>query len=912
MTPLPKSIREYLERHPEAKAVGETLLCSPSALNLLAQDPDQLILLSSCVHKQWDEGEMRVVLDGYSVDDIETLKRALRKFRRQVELRLMVRDIGGLADHGEIMATGACMADLTVTFALDHLNTWLQAVHGTPCAEKDGKDQDLIVIGMGELGGEEFNFSSDMDLIFAYLEDGKTRGSTTIHNREYFTKLAKQLIDVLSDVTEDGPLFHVNTGLRPHGKDGPPVSGFHDLERYYHFQEREGERYAWLKGRVICGHDKEIAGVLSPFIFRKNLDLCSFLPLQELKEQIQWEKRHYDTENNIYLGNGGIREIEFVVRVFQLVFGGRHKDLQVRSTLKALGRLKDNNLLPEQAVTELRDAYIFLRKVERRLRYIRDPQPSVLPPNPAGKENLLRAMGYSTWEEFQERLVEHRSNGSRHFELVLGAPPKTDRFYPTHLLWKEELKKEDAVHHLKELGYGEPADTWTRLNKMKRGDVYQKLAPSSRKWIDRLIPSIIETAASISHPDITLARVLHLLESISRQEGYLAMLLERPHALQRVVKLSHASSWLAGYLRKHPVLLERLFGKRNVYSAVNTEQLETVLSREMESCGTEDVEDRMDCLRRFKQSYIFNLVVQDLDGILRLEHATSEVSNLADALLRCILTNVWQGMGKKGDPKFIIVAYGKLGSREMSYTSDVDIVFLYDDEEPDAIDTYLRLAQRVNKWLTTYTSAGTLFETDFRLRPDGQKGELALPIAPFEEYQKNRAWVWEHQALTRARWVAGDEGLGRTFEKIRRDVLIHPRDLESLREEIVKMREAMRKEHSSPPEGFFNLKHHRGGIVDVEFMVQYLVLAHANQYPVLTDNIGNIRLLQLAGRLDLVPVALANCVGNAFRQLLLQLHFRRLQGEEDGLIELEKAMPHSGAVEELWGLLLGNYGKLKD
>ncbi len=903
MPPLPKSIDEYLKRHPEGTVIEKALLYSPPTLDLIERDPDQLMFLTAFLHTRWDEKQMFDILNGYSVEDIESLKRALRKLHNQVALRLMARDTGGLADFDEITATNTRMAELAITFSLNHLHPWLQTIHGVPYDEKNGINQDLVVIGMGELGGGELNISSDMDLIFTYLRDGETRGPATISNREYFIKLAQQLIDVLSDVTEDGPLFRVHTDMRPYGKGGPLVSGFRDLERYYHFQGREWERYAWIKGRVICGPGEKIVEMLYPFIFRKNLDFDSFRPLQELKEQIQWKKRHYKTDNNIYLGNGGIREVEFVVRVFQLVFGGRNGDLQTHSTLEALRRLKENDFLPEQAVNELQDAYIFLRKVERRLLYTRERQSPDLPQDTTGEKNMLGAMAYSTWEEFLGNLEENRSKVSRHFELVLGAPPKARRFYPLHLLWNEELKKEDAVHCLKELGYKEPVDTWMRLNKMKRGDVYKKLTPSNKKCIDRLAPPVIESAASFANPDVTLTRMLNLLESISSQEGYLTMFLERPHALQRVVKLSSTSSWLFGYLRRHPELLDGLMEKRKIYSAANTGQLSIVLSRELELCHSGGIEERMICLRRFKQLYIFDLVMQDLDGLLRLEHATTEVSNLADALLQCILRNIWQEMGKQGTPKFLIVAYGKLGSREMSYTSDVDIVFLYDDKEPDAIDTYPRLAQRVNKWLTAYTSAGTLYETDFRLRPDGEKGELALPITPFAEYQKNRAWVWEHQALTRARWVAGDEELGRTFEKIRMEVLTQPRDRKALQEEIIKMRDKMRSENSAPPEGFFNLKHHRGGIVDVEFIVQYLVLAYANQYPALMDNTGNIRLLQLAGRLDLIPTALSKHVGNAFRQLLLWLHFCRLDGEENGLVELEKAAPHAGAVEELWELI---------
>ncbi|MEN6628826.1 MAG: bifunctional [glutamate--ammonia ligase]-adenylyl-L-tyrosine phosphorylase/[glutamate--ammonia-ligase] adenylyltransferase, partial [Sulfuricella sp.] len=832
-------------------------------------------------------------------------KKVLRTLRQQVMMRLIVRDLAGLADLREVMATASQMAEVTVSFALARLDGWLRSQYGAAIGEDSGDEQDLVVVGMGKLGGGELNVSSDIDLIFAYPEEGETAGPRKTSNHEYFALLGKKLIGALNDTTADGFVFRVDMRLRPYGDSGPLVCSFAMLENYYLTQGREWERYAWIKGKPLTGSlYRELADILRPFVFRKYLDFGAFASMRGLHAQIRQEVTRRDMSDNIKLGPGGIREIEFIAQVFQLIRGGKETILQTRSTLTALDLIEQRNLLPAQTVAELRDAYFFLRNLEHRLQYLEDAQTQTLPENEADRLIIATAMGFADWPAFMAKLDSHRDKAERHFEQVFAAPHSTQDSHPLATLWHGAPDDEAAIARLAAQGYRHAAETWQRLRSLRESSRYNQLPDESRTRFDALMPPLIEVACDFPNPDETLERILHLVENISRRGTYLALLLEYPQTLNQVAKLCSASPWVSDYLTQHPILLDELLDTRELYALADREHLRSELV-ELLNAATGDTERQMDIMRHFKQAQTFRLVAQDLAGILPLEILSDRLSDLADLILDETIRLAWAGLRTKhrDTPRFAIIAYGKLGGKELGYASDLDIIFLYDDDAPDAAEIYARLAQRISTWISSMTAAGILYETDLRLRPNGASGLLVSTVPAFEEYQKKQAWAWEHQALTRARFSAGDADVGAAFERIRIDVLRQQRDAATLREEILNMRQKMLDAHPNPS-GLFDIKHDRGGIIDVEFLVQYLVLRFSPIHPELTRDAGNLALLRIAGELGLVPVDQAQQVRDAYREYRLLQHQLRLQGGAHARIEPAQVAGLASAVKQLWQAVL--------
>ncbi len=838
--------------------------------------------------------------------DEANLKTALRTLRKRVMLSLIVRDISGLADLNEVMTTISSLADVAVSFALKRLSEWLSLQYGQAMGEESGIPQDLIVVGMGKLGGHELNVSSDIDLIFVYPEDGETSGPRHISNHEYFTLLGKKLISALHENTPDGYVFRVDMRLRPYGDAGPLAGSFAMLENYYLTQGREWERYAWIKGRPICGSQyQEMASMLRPFVFRKYLDFGSFSSMRELHGQIRREVQKRELNDNIKLGPGGIREIEFIAQVFQLIRGGKEPALQTRSTLKALDLIAQRELLQPQAVDELREAYFFLRNLEHRLQYLEDAQTQTLPANDADRQLIAEAMKFPDWNAFYTALSSQRQKVTRHFEQVFAAPHSQQQSHPLTGMWQGALEEGEAAERLLELGYQNSEETWQRLTRVRQGNRYAQLPESSRARFDALLPPLIEVAAGFPNPDQTLERILKLLENISRRAAYLALLLEYPQTLSQVARLCSASPWVSDYLTQHPVLLDELLDTRALHTAPDCARTGAEL-RELLDAATGDTEQQMDILRHFKQAQVFRLVSQDLAGLLSLEKLSDHLSDLADLMLGEALHLCWQGLRvrHRDAPRFAIIGYGKLGGKELGYASDLDIIYLYDDDATEAPEIYARLGQRINTWLTSLTSAGMLYDTDLRLRPNGSSGLLVSSVEAFSDYQQNQAWIWEHQALTRARYSAGDKEIGTSFERIRHQVLTQQRDWEKLKQEVLAMRKKMLDSHPNAS-GLFDLKHDRGGIIDVEFAVQYLVLAHAHAHPELTRNVGNLALLKLAAELGLIPQELAEAARDAYRHFRQWQHALRLQSIEYARIEAEQAAPYVTAVKQLWHIIFG-------
>ncbi len=910
-----------------ASLLQKTLHCSRYARQILETDQSLLNWLQENHTTPCSRTEMQVLLQqnvpppqpspaseggsnrvatatGLFVSETE-LARAVRRLRKQVMIKLILRDLNGLADLNEVMQTMTALAEICVQHAQTCLMQTLQQQFGSPIGELSGTGQELLIVGMGKLGGEELNVSSDIDLIFVYPEDGQTNGPQSLSNHEFFTRLGRRLITLINELTADGYVFRVDMRLRPYGDSGALVTSFAALEEYLVSQGREWERYAWIKARVVAPAENLQSTVLmqlvQPFVFRKYLDFGAIDSMRKLHAQIRQEVQRRDRLNNIKLGPGGIREIEFTAQVFQLIRGGQDARLRLLPTRRILQVLAANGQLGTQVVADLDAAYVFLRNLEHRLQYLDDQQTQELPEKAEDQQIIADVMNYDNYMDFLKELDRHRTLVSQQFEQIFGT--QTEVQSDAHL-WREEITADELHSLLDKLSYRTATDSAQRLMQLRDSSRYRQLPELSKQRLDKLIPQFITLSAQHDNPDATLSRLLTLLESISRRAAYLAFLAEYPQALQRLTALIAASSWASEYLTLHPALLDELLDAREMYQPPEWQQIDLNLQARLDDCAG-DPEQQLDVLHHAQQEQIFYLLAMDLQGLLPLEKLSDHLSDLANLLLRHVLRLSWATARKRHCevPSFAIIAYGKLGGRELGYASDLDLIFLYDDDHPDAQENYARLAQRINTMLSSYTSSGRLYETDLRLRPNGASGLLVSSIAAFAVYQQKEAWVWEHQALTRARFSAGDAQVGAAFERIRQQVLCQPRDLATLRKEILDMRQKMHDGHPNDS-GLFDIKHDSGGMVDIEFIVQYLVLAYAHLYPQLTANAGNLALLRLAGEFGLIPVELTEQTRTLYRQLRQTQHRMRLNNMTPCRIaqgEIETA-----SCKALWVKLFGD------
>lgn len=849
--------------------------CSPFSARLLAKDAQLFNDLLENHRKVYEIDEMQQFLNAIEIFDEISLKKALRQLRQRVLLRIIYRDLNGLADLSEVLASTSNLAEITLNTAVEYLQSWLAQKYGNPLS-KTGEPQSLIVVGMGKLGGRELNVSSDIDLIFAYEHEGETNGAEPISNQEFFIQLAKKLISALDEVTEDGFVFRVDMRLRPFGAEGVLVSNLDALEEYYQNNGREWERYAWIKGRVVVGPQGSVEKLLRPFVFRKYLDYNALANMRDLKLQIHRDVLVKGQENNIKLGRGGIREIEFIAQVFQLMRGGQDASLQIKPTLETLNLLKNKGLLTENNAIELIQAYVFLRNLEHRLMYVEDRQTQDLPKTEEAKARIANAMSFTQWDGFLNQLNQYRALVEISFDATFNDKKSVEKSNGSDTqseIWQGLLTSELCLKALSEMGYKEPEQTLSRLQMLRSSNRYQQLPELSRQRLDRLMPIVIKQSAQEKNADTALLRTILLLESICRRASYLALFSEYPEALNLLIKLCAASPWLSQYLASQPIMLDELLDTQTLYSAPNFKKLQIELEKKMALLDG-DVEAQMDAMRHFKNAAVLRFAAQDVAGLLPLETLSDYLSDLAQMILQVSLPTIWKSLKVKHceTPKFAVIAYGKLGGRELGYLSDLDIIFLYDDNHLAASENYGRFAQRINSWFNSITNAGLLYETDLQLRPDGNSGLLVSSVEAFRDYQLHKAWVWEHQAITRARFIAGDVEVGAAFEKIRAEVLSQKRDIGKLKKEVIDMREKMRMAQHLTANAF-DIKHSAGGIIDVEFIVQYLVLIHANKFPKLRENIGNIALLKLLATLNIIQPQLSESVITAYRE------YRNLQHE---------------------------------
>ncbi|WZB75142.1 bifunctional [glutamate--ammonia ligase]-adenylyl-L-tyrosine phosphorylase/[glutamate--ammonia-ligase] adenylyltransferase [Achromobacter insuavis] len=858
---------------------------------------------------------------------VDLCRQVLRKLRERVFSALIVRDLAGLAPLEEVVGAMTALADAAVAAAYRSVAADLAAVHGVPRDPATGLPQEMLIVGMGKLGGGELNVSSDIDLIMLYGEEGDTDGPRRISHHEFYGRLTRRMMPVLSEVDANGQVFRTDLRLRPDGDAGPLAWSLDALEHYLIGQGREWERYAWLKARLMPGQAfagsdsaaqaRQLESLRVPFVYRKYFDFDALAAALRERIRQDWQRRAsarngIDSANNIKLGDGGIREIEFVVQLAQLIRGGRMPALQQRGLLAALHAEQVAGLVPEDDARRLEEAYRFLRRTEHALQYREDEQTHLLPGDPDQRAALAAALGLAQ-DSVENTLAAHRQFVSRTFRNVFRMVGMD----------KEDTADAGADHARRRTrrgmrpGRADPPGlrrTGRRPAAPHRNAAGQP--PRAQPAREQPAPHGNPAAGRAARraPDQraldAAVRLFDLIEKIAQRSAYLALLAEYPDTLARVARMVAASPWAAQYLTQHPLLLDSLIDWRTLFEPLDFAQIARQLSADLDACrlpdGDPDIERQMNLMRDVQRQASFQLLAQDLEGELTVEKLADQLSALADLLLTETIRRTWPLVNKAAGatPRFAVIAYGKLGGKELGYASDLDLVFLYDDPREDAAEVYAKLGRRMTSWLSTMTSSGRLYEIDLRLRPDGDAGLLAVSVEAFEQYQQKHAWAWEHQALTRARYASGDAGVGQRFEQIREAILVMPRDTAKLREEVLAMRQKINAGHPNSTDRF-DLKHDAGGMVDVEFVTQYLVLCHAGTHPMLVRNLGNITLLRLAGEAGLIEPALAARAGDAYRTLRRVQHQLRMQGVEKARVAPDQLQAERAAVRELWDAVLG-------
>ncbi len=936
-----------LPQDPEfCRQLLRVLAFSDFAADSVLRDPTLLAELSAGGELQQTNGAGRVAARLASVlfetADADDLSGRLRRFRRRELVRIAWRDIVGLADLTETTADLSALAEACLDQTLAWLHPRLCAELGEPHSEA-GRPQRLVVLALGKLGARELNFSSDIDLIFAYPAPGQTRGAAApVDNEEFFTRLARRLIQAIGQVTAEGFVFRVDLRLRPFGDGGPLVMSFDSMERYYQEQGRDWERYAWIKARGVAGDPaagEELLRRLHPFVYRRYLDFGAFESLRAMKQMIAQEVARKGVQQDIKLGPGGIREIEFFGQMFQLIRGGVSPDLQKRTIREVLAALAAGGTIPETVRRELDDAYVFLRTVEHRLQEVADRQTHELPADSKGLARLAASLGFEDPAHFWTVLDGHRGAVHGHFHMLLESSDgdRLDRERENELsaIWQQRIGPSEAAGVLEKIGY-DPAGEALQVLEGLRGDSETRaLSETGRQRLDRLIPLVLMETGRAGHPLPTLRRLADLIRSIERRTSYLALLLEYPAALGHLVKLTDASPWVATFLAQHPVLLDELLDPRTLYRPPAREAIAAELKRRLSRAPGDDLEVQIEELCIFKQVNVLRVAAADVSGRLPLMRVSDYLSDIAEVVINAVVDLAWQHLverhgtpvcrlnGAPCDRGFAVIAYGKLGGLELGYGSDLDLVFLHAGIDgqtnggPRPIDNaqfFNRLGQRVIHILTSHTRAGRAYDIDTRLRASGISGILVQHVEAFRDYQLTEAWTWEHQALIKARPVSGERRITARFDAIRAEVLARPRPQDRLCADVMEMRERMRRERRLPPAGEFDLKQDPGGIVDIEFLVQYLALLHAHRYPELVVWTDNVRLIQTLIGSAVLSEFTAHVLKHAYLIYRAAAHQLSLQ-EKPALVPVEKFERLQHRIRRIWQAVFhkrrgaGNPGK---
>jgi glutamate-ammonia-ligase adenylyltransferase len=850
----------------------------------------------------------------------------LRLFRNREIARIAWRDIIAGADVLEVTAELSNFADACIAGAEQWSATQLRERFGTPLDER-GETQSLVVIAMGKLGGRELNFSSDIDLIFAFPSAGDTHGGKReVSHQEFFDRQGKLLIALLNEPTPEGFVFRVDMRLRPFGDSGPLTSNFDALEHYYQLHGRDWERYALIKARTITGRvgdQEKLRGLLKPFVYRRYLDYGALEAVREMKELINAEVARKELQENVKLGAGGIREIEFIGQTLQLIRGGQEPSLQQRSIIAVLAAAGSLNLLDPQDSRALDLAYRFLRRVEHRLQQVADQQTHQLPNQTIERSRLTYAFDVDSYAEFTVDLERHREIVRRCFRELI-SPERTEanessaRLSGARALWLDPGCEDSAIF---EIGFSDVAAVRKVVEQLKHPRFLGRLSRQGLERFDRLMPQFIESLGRRAPSAETFSRLAELLQAIARRSVYLSLLADRPVTLERLIDLYDASPWIAGQITQQPLLLDELLDPRSLYSPPGGEQLITELQGLLDRFDVADDERAMDTLRQFKNQQVLRVAASDVMEHFPVAKVSNQLSHIASALLHHAIRLASHALSTKhGVPRcvdggrdtevgFAVIAYGKLGGYELGYSSDLDLVFVHDGvgerqetSGPKVVANgvyFTRLVQRIIHFLETRTAAGRAYEVDTRLRPSGASGLLVSSVTAFHEYQRRDAWTWEHQALVRARAVAGSPATIAAFARTRADILCQVRDARQLRRDIVEMRERMRPELDDSNAAYFDLKQGLGGITDIEFMVQYWVLRWANEHHELLAFTDNLRLLEVLAQLGLISTNVGATLHDAYFAYRAQVHRCALQ-ETDGLVSNRSFREQRKAVVTVW------------
>jgi len=852
---------------------------------------------------------------------------ALRVTRQLVLERLLCLDCAGQASMQQVTGAMTALAEFALDVSCTHAQVALDAQYGAPRGES-GERACLWVVGMGKLGARELNVSSDIDLIYVYDQDGETEGNAQgrnhISNQEYFGKVVRSIYSLVGDTTEHGFVFRVDLALRPNGNSGPAAISLGALEEYFHVQGREWERFAWLKSRVVAPFDGVASGsagslrsVVLSFVFRRYLDYNVFDSLRILHRQIREHAArrsagHPERTNDVKLSRGGIREIEFIVQLLQVVRGGQFPELRTRATLDALTRLSRAGLMSQAASAALAAAYGFLRKLEHRIQYLDDQQTHVLPTRDDDLAWLAQAMDHTGTRLFLAELDSHREVVAQEFDALLGGGQ------PDCKACNGPTSNAAAPADFAEFLQGLPVSLRERVAVWRTHPRFLALRDESRQ---RLVRLLARTTAWIREGLVREeagVRLADWIEPLLRRESYLALLLERPNVHQRLLRLLGNARWPARYLMLHPGVIDELANDTMLGERFQPEEFEHELEHRraaLADTGEDDDESLLNLLRRAHHAEVFRTLARDVEGRLSVEQVADDLSALAQSILRVTTQWCWARTRNRhrDDPQFAIVAYGKLGGKELGYGSDLDIVFVFEDPDEQASEVYSTLVRKLINWLTIKTGESDLYEIDTALRPNGNSGLLVSTFDAYANYQQQRgsntAWTWEHQAMTRARFVLGHAALRERFDQVRRSVITAPRQIDALCKEIIDMRNKVRAAHRVQA-GMFDVKHSPGGMVDVEFVVQFLVLARSAEHSGLVDNVGNIALLQRAQAAGLLPGNIGDQAAHAYRELRRVQHHARLNEDPTQVPDDELRQPRA-AVQALWDAVFGDPGGAK-
>lgn len=896
---------------PQAKKLIESAQrYSPYLHNLINSKQISITQLSSLLNKplscdffhhftNWDEIENAL--------NEHQLKYHLSLLRCLTFAQVMIRDLNHLSSLEEVMLTMSHLADFCLIKAQRLTEKLYTQRYGEPIGTESQNIQHLTIIAMGKLGGQELNVSSDIDLIFTYPEEGRSSGRRQISLQEFFTKTTQKIIQLIDSTTENGRIFRVDNRLRPYGDSGPIVMSEEALENYLLTQGRDWERYAWIKARVVSPYPNRIKKLIIPFVYRKYLDFNSLESMRQLYRQVAREISYAQTQDNIKLGYGGIREIEFIAQIFQLIRGGQFSQLQSNNIKTTLMNAAQLNIINESQAKQLLSSYAFLRQTEHRLQYRHDQQTHSLPQHKEEQQLLASSMNFADYHLFINKLNQHRQNVNALFKGIFHLD--TDQENEDKISLDTFWQRIDDQHYAKQIlqDYSiANQDSVLRQLQQFRHNCYSKTNPRVQNLFDQLIPKYLKALADSPPQDITLSRLLDLSKQLIGRPSYLAFLNEYPAVIHKLIGILNQSEWMANYLSRYPILLDELIGAQLLDTHFDWQGLKHHLTYELKKTGS-DVEAQMDLMRQVQHSFIFRLAMQELHQLWRVEDLSDQLAFLADILLEISLYQVWQNYQKTHSklPKFGIIAYGKLGGKELTYTSDLDLVYLYDDDNEKAGEIYSWFATRLTSFLSAATANGRLYKIDLRLRPYGEAGFLVSEMNFFQRYQKKQAWTWEHQALSRARFIAGDKKIAQAFYQLRKEILLLPRNHTKLKKDIINMRERIASSHSH---SLLDVKYARGGLTDVEFIIQYIVLAYSTSYPALTDNIGNIALLKRAADYSIIDQSLAQAVGDAYRAYRKIAHNQVLH-DHPPPVDQTQLLQHYATVRELWQQVFKNEGQ---